>query len=156
MRYLYFDTLDEETKEYTYMGRTYDYVGKSNMGEMEYNIYKIIGGETILVITTFARQFREAARQFWTFHDVKTSRAAEIRIKDSFHNKYEANCYGEGDEQVWDYSVTYKNIRFSMRLENQKLVLMPKFTIISGNIFGKMVSVSVIDNPELMEYCVEG
>lgn len=155
MRYLYFDTLDEETREYTYMERTYDYVGKSNMGDMEYYIYKITGGETILVVTTFARQFREAAKRFWAFREVQTSRAAEIRIREVFHNKYEANCYGEGDEQVWDYSVIYKNIRFSIRMEHHKLMLMPSFTIVSGNIFGKLVSVNVQDNPELMKYCVE-
>lgn len=155
MRYLYFDTLDEETREYTYLDRTYDFVGKSNMGDMEYYIYKISGGDTILVVTTFARQFREAAQKFWAFHDVQTSRAAEIRIKEVFHNKYVANSYGEGDEKVWDYSVNYKNIRFALRMERHQLTLQPSFTIVSGNIFAKLVSVSVRDNPELMKYCVE-
>ena len=145
MIYLYNRLVNADTLEIEYLGMEYKLSGKNHMGDVDYYSYTRPGQEPVLVTPAFAEQFLAAAKKLKSLRNVTTPVL--------FRQPPEEEVYDYGDSKIYHYALNYKNIRITMQLENKKFHLEPSFTIVSGTVLGKYISVDVSETPELAAYC---
>ena len=153
MRYVYDKIITDDDLTFEFWDTVYYRSGKNKMNEITYYSFQHEGAEPLIIVPSFATQFLEAARIFKRLEKVTSRKAALVRIKTLYSCKPEEIQFDNGDSFDYKYVVPYKDIEIYIDLINEKITLEPKFRIITQNILGYKVTVSVMDNPELMQYC---
>lgn len=148
MRYLYNRIVSDEDDTIIHFDSEYTRTGKNHMGDIDYYTYFREGTEPILVIPTFAVQFKEVIALYTKIKDVHTHKAVCIRIKAMFGKKPDAEGFLDDGVEKYNYTVKYKEIEVYMELENEKFSLMPFFRILSKKIIDNRKNISVEDSPE--------
>jgi len=155
MRYIYDQIITDDDLTFEFWETIYYRSGKNHMENVVYYSFQHEGAEPLIIVPSFAEQFLEAAQKFKKLEKVTSRKAALIRIKTLYDCKPEELEFENGDSTEYKYTVQYKDIEIYMDMINEKLTLEPKFRIITRNILGYKVTVSVADNPELAQYCSE-
>lgn len=148
MRYIYNRIVTEEDTEIIHYDSEYTLSGKNHMGNIDYYTYFREGTEPILVIPTFAQQFKEVITMYRKIKDVHTHKAVCIRLKAMFGKKPDAEGFLDGGVEKYTYTVKYKDIEVYMTLEDKQFLLMPYFRILSKKVIDNRRNINVGDSPE--------
>lgn len=154
MHYMYDQILNSKKETIVYLEKEYTLVSRNTMGNFVYYSYKGDSSEDmIIVVPKFAEEFLEAAKKYMNIKNCASNETVMIRLKKTYKNNPEMDKMIISGEELYIYSVQYKDIRLSFQLENEKFTLQPSFTILNNNIFGNNISVDISENPELRKYC---
>lgn len=150
MKYIYNRIVTGEDDTIVHFGSEYRRTGKNHMGNIDYYTYYLEGAEPILVIPTFAVQFKEVIEAYFKIRDVHTNKAVKIRLKAMFGKRPEADGFLDDGVEKYSYTVKYKDIEVHMSLEGGILELQPYFRILSNKVIDNKKNINVEDSPEFL------
>lgn len=154
MQYLYNQIVNNKKEEMIYLEKVYTLISRSTMGNFVYYSYRGDSSkDIIIVVSKFAEEFLEAAKKFMNIKNCASNDAVMIRLKKTFKHTPEMDKMIINGNDLYIYSVQYRDIRLSFQLENEKFTMQPSFTIIANNVFGNNIHVDISENPELNKYC---
>lgn len=148
MRYIYNRIVSKEAKTIIHYDSEYTISGKNHMGNIDYLTFFREGTEPILVIPTFAEQFKEVILMYTKIKDVHTHKAVCIRLKAMFAKKPETEGFLDDGVEKYTYTVKYKDIEVYMTLEDKRFLLQPYFRILSKRIIDNRRNINVLDSPD--------
>lgn len=155
MRYIYNRIVSEDDDTIIHYDSEYRRTGKNHMGNIAYYTYIREGAEPILVIPTFAEQFKEVIAMYTKIKDVHTDKAVRVRLKAMFGKILDAEGYAEAGVEKYNYTVKYKDIEVYMELTEREFTLMPFFRILSKKIIDNRKNINVSDSPEFAGFFEE-
>lgn len=146
MIYVYDRIIEPFESQITRYGTTYKLENKTKMGDKTLYTFCAPERESLLVVPHFAKQYHEVEKFCEKYFFCKKLETCKVHIRRDINNfiKVEKMPNSESSTGIMHViAADYKDIRVEFNYMNNRLSLSPEFEIISNNIFGNGVRVTM-------------
>ena len=144
MIYMYDKILRDDEVSFKAYGGTYSLEKKYRMGKKVYYSFISPGREKILLIPGFYEEYLEVEKKYEKLKNLRQLPNCIKRIRAEISRAVNVEMFESSENasgKMPVITVDYKDIKVTFEFRKSRLLLLPEFTIVKGNIFGNNILV---------------